>query len=129
VTIENAVGGSVRDVLWGNEVANRLDGRGGDDVLQGFGGDDTLVGGGGADSFVIGAQTADGAADRSTDTVTDFETGVDTLDLSAFEGLTLAGVSFDDENGKLSIDLDGNNTTDLVVMIQGSFSTDDILFG
>lgn len=33
VTIENGIGGSGRDVLWGNEVANRLEGRGGDDVL------------------------------------------------------------------------------------------------
>jgi serralysin len=53
VTIENAIGGSARDVLWGNEVANRLEGRGGDDVINGFEGADTLVGGSGNDLFVF----------------------------------------------------------------------------
>ena len=33
--IENAIGGSARDVLWGNQVANKLEGRGGNDVLNG----------------------------------------------------------------------------------------------
>lgn len=53
VTIENAIGGAARDVLWGNQVANILDGRGGDDVLNGFEGADTLIGGAGNDLFVF----------------------------------------------------------------------------
>jgi serralysin len=49
--IENAIGGAARDLLWGNHVANRLEGRGGNDVLNGFGGVDTLIGGAGNDTF------------------------------------------------------------------------------
>ena len=51
VMIENAIGGSARDLLWGNEVANRLEGRAGNDVLNGFEGNDRLFGGAGNDTF------------------------------------------------------------------------------
>jgi serralysin len=66
-TIENGIGGSARDVLWGNQVANRLEGRGGNDVLNGFEGNDTLVGGAGNDRFdfttALGANNVDRIAD------------------------------------------------------------------
>lgn len=45
--IENATGGSERDILIGNEFANELKGRGGYDFLFGGNGNDTLDGGGG----------------------------------------------------------------------------------
>lgn len=51
VTIENAIGGSARDLLWGNAVANVLKGMGGNDVLNGFEGADQLYGGAGNDTF------------------------------------------------------------------------------
>jgi Ca2+-binding RTX toxin-like protein len=41
VVIENAYGGSASDTLYGNEVDNILDGRGGIDSMSGFGGNDT----------------------------------------------------------------------------------------
>ena len=47
--IENFIAGSGRDAVTGNAVANRLEGRGGDDELRGGQGDDVLVGGAGAD--------------------------------------------------------------------------------
>lgn len=49
VIIENAVGGSGNDLLFGNDVANLLIGNDGDDSLVGGLGDDTLVGGAGTD--------------------------------------------------------------------------------
>jgi Ca2+-binding RTX toxin-like protein len=49
VTIENAVGSSGADQLWGNGADNELRGRAGDDALYGRQGDDTLRGGAGAD--------------------------------------------------------------------------------
>jgi serralysin len=49
VTIENAIGGSGADTIFGNEVANVLTGNAGDDILNGLDGDDTLNGGLGND--------------------------------------------------------------------------------
>ncbi len=41
--IENAVGTNYRDIITGNDVANRLEGLAGDDTLYGKGGNDTAV--------------------------------------------------------------------------------------
>jgi serralysin len=76
--IENAIGGSARDVLWGNHVANRLEGRGGNDVLNGFGGADTLVGGDGNDTFQFSTMNDLG------NTIVDFTVG-DKIDVSKFD--------------------------------------------
>ena len=53
--VENAVGGSGRDVIWGNMLANRLYGGKGNDTLQGFEEADTLSGGPGGDTYVGGS--------------------------------------------------------------------------
>lgn len=117
-TIENAIGGSQRDVLWGNEVANRLEGRGGDDVLNGYEGADTLVGGAGADRFQFShAETGD--------RITDFVSGTDRIDLSAFAGtLSFVGAaSFSGANqvryvnGVLSADFNGDGVVDFAVTL------------
>ena len=68
-TIENVVGTSGADYIIGNSSANTLTGNGGADVL---------TGGSGADTFVIDVAGAD--------RVTDFATGSDVLDLSAYTG-------------------------------------------
>ena len=47
--VENAIGGSAQDTIYGNEVGNRLEGRNGNDTLYGGSGQDTLIGGVGAD--------------------------------------------------------------------------------
>jgi serralysin len=49
VVIENAVGGSGRDTITGNEADNKLSGLSGADTLTGGDGDDTLDGGRGSD--------------------------------------------------------------------------------
>ncbi|WP_343731966.1 M10 family metallopeptidase C-terminal domain-containing protein [Duganella sp.] len=41
--IENAIGGSGDDILWGNEVNNHLQGNAGFNLLNGYGGIDTVV--------------------------------------------------------------------------------------
>ncbi|HYW15266.1 MAG TPA: M10 family metallopeptidase C-terminal domain-containing protein [Allosphingosinicella sp.] len=51
VTIENAIGGSGADTMFGNEVGNVLTGNAGNDTLNGLAGDDTLNGGIGDDSL------------------------------------------------------------------------------
>lgn len=83
VTIENAVGGALDDLINGNAANNRLDGSGGndtlrgllgndallggagDDILSGGGGDDALRGGAGKDMFFFGADS--GGNDRIVD--------------------------------------------------------------
>lgn len=70
-------GTGLDDLLAGSHVADSLDGGGGDDILIDGGGSDSLTGGAGADLFVF-------AADGQADTVTDFQPGIDRLDLSAF---------------------------------------------
>jgi serralysin len=77
-TIENAVGGSARDYLVGNDVDNVLKGNGGDDVLNGLGGDDQLWGGAGADTFVF-------FDNSGKDVIRDFLSGTDKIDLSEID--------------------------------------------
>lgn len=86
-TIENAIGGSGSDRLFGNEVANdlagglgddRLEGRGGSDVLSGGAGADFLVGGAGGDILVGGEGTdlfSDTLANFDGDKIADFARG------------------------------------------------------
>jgi len=65
------------DILVGGAGANTLSGGSGNDVLIDGGASDMLTGGPGADLFVF-------VADGQPDIVTDFEPGIDRLDLSAF---------------------------------------------
>jgi len=87
-TIENAIGGSGRDWLLGNDVANTLYGG------TGAGVKDTLYGYGGADTFVC--SLSDAVTDLSlADTITDFVNGTDRIGLEdrAFTDLGWANSS------------------------------------
>lgn len=125
--IENAIGGSQRDLLWGNDVANRLEGRGGNDVLNGFKGADTLIGGAGIDFFQFSTLNDFG------NMIVDFTPG-DKIDVSKFD--TNPGVAGDQAfafigaaafgnvagqlryaNGLLEGDVDGNGLADFSVII------------
>ncbi|MEO7751647.1 MAG: M10 family metallopeptidase, partial [Sphingomicrobium sp.] len=119
--IEDATGGSARDLLWGNDVANVLNGGGGDDVLQGFGGNDTLIGGTGADLFVF-------ANDGSTDTINDFASGSDRIDLRTVAGATSAYVSYNSSTHNVQIDTDHNGTADMFIHSNNVVNTGDYLF-
>jgi serralysin len=119
--IENAIGGSARDVLWGNEVDNVLKGGAGKDVLDGFEGADKLYGGVGADTFQFHNL-------ETHDQIMDFATGVDHIDVSAF-GFTdfIGSDAFDGgagelryDAGVLSGDLNGDGHADFAVAVHGS---------
>ncbi len=75
-----STGTALDDQLIGSVVGEPLNGFAGDDILLDGAGNDMLTGGPGADLFVF---TADGVWDQ----ITDFERGVDRLDLSAFDFL------------------------------------------
>ncbi len=81
VNVENVIGGSGDDVLEGDEGDNELTGNGGSDILNGGGGSDILTGGDDADTFIF---DLDYFADEHS-TITDFEAGVDQIDLRGHE--------------------------------------------
>lgn len=98
--VENAILQGVTRFVYGNELNNHLSGNGGDNHLDGGAGNDVLSGGHGRDIIVggVGNDTLFGGAGADkfifesgsgTDTIRDFERGVDKVDLSAF-GLTYA---------------------------------------
>jgi Ca2+-binding RTX toxin-like protein len=102
--IENVIGSKFNDAIFGNALANNISGGNGDDWLSGLGGDD-LVSGGNGDDWIYGGVGADvltGGADRDTfifhsadaslfsggkpqDIVTDFQHGLDAIDLSGMD--------------------------------------------
>lgn len=71
-------GSSNQDILSGGNGNDKIYGWGGNDVLVDGAGQDTLTGGTGADRFVL-------TSDNSHDIITDFQVGVDTLDLSNYQ--------------------------------------------
>jgi serralysin len=88
VTIENATGGNSNDTLSGNNAANFLIGNSGDDHLIGRGGADRLTGGTGRDTFVFQSISDFGKLVMNRETITDFKTSVDLIDITAIDGNT-----------------------------------------
>lgn len=79
--IENAIGGSARDYLFGNDVSNQLSGNGGNDVLDGHLENDIYTGGAGADEFRV-------SQIGYHDEITDFTSGLDKIRISEIDANT-----------------------------------------
>lgn len=141
-TIENAIGGSGNDLLVGNEVANQLNGAEGNDRLYGAGGADTLSGGAGNDVFVYGSISD--STQAAPDQITDFVSGVDTLDVSGISAAlgqsplnfvnTLSGasgeaaVAYDPQLQKSTLQISGNpGEPNFFVTVQGELKPSDIV--
>jgi Ca2+-binding RTX toxin-like protein len=92
-----AAGGG-NNILRGGQGDDFLIGGVGEDTLVGDRGNDTLAGGAGRDRFVLGDR-----GDGSTDTVLDFEVGIDAIEL-------LGGLQFSDLTLR---ELDGGSATEL----------------
>ena len=85
---DHLFGDDGRDTLQGQTGDDVLDGGAGNDKLLGGPGTDSLTGGGGADLFVWGRMDANSNSlqlDPAVDTLTDFETGIDKIDISHFD--------------------------------------------
>jgi len=108
------IGGKAgNDVLFGDAGNDSIWGDDGDDLIRGGGGDDVLTGddfsgGSGSDTFIL-------AAGEGTDTIVDFEVGIDFIGLAdglTFDDLSFSGntISFD---GEVLANLSGVNVTTL----------------
>jgi serralysin len=119
--IEDGKTGSGNDILQGNDVANRLDAGAGNDTLTGGLGNDTLIGGAGNDKFVF-------AKDGSTDTITDFETGFDKIDLSGLSTVSAANVSYNATTHQVQIDTNGDSVADMFINSAHTVGSGDYIF-
>lgn len=109
-------------VLIGNK---DIDGTGNDldNSLIGNKGDNSLTGGAGIDTFAFGTK-------GGTDTITDFDTALDILDLSTWTGMTnstVLGESLSEKNGDLLIKL-GKDVLILNDHVIGDLDTANIVY-
>lgn len=95
---ENLYGGTGNDVIAGDDGNDNLEGGSDADTLRGGRGNDVLSGEAGADTFAFDALSGLSFADLGTDTITDFQSGIDQilLDQAIFTALpaTLDATSF-----------------------------------
>jgi Ca2+-binding RTX toxin-like protein len=117
VNVENVIGSSYDDDIYGDDLANSLSGGNGHDVLAGRGGDDILSGGNGNDIIHggTGADLLTGGLHYDTfvffspddsrivggkpeDVITDFQQGQDKIDLSRIDFALNDLLSLDNQN-------------------------------
>lgn len=131
VTIENAIGGSGNDVIAGNDANNIIDGGAGDDIIYGGAGQDQLTGGSGNDIFVF-SHLEDSTQD-SPDSILDFETGKDAIDLSYFNQQNSDFIQFVDQfsgqAGEAMLTYDAQtDQTHLALNVNGGADADFLLY-
>lgn len=116
------------DLLSGNTGNDSLFGGSGNDVLSGDRARDVLTGGSGADVFVFDSVT-DSVHSARRDTITDFTAGTDKIDLSdlgnnldfvtSYSG-SAGEVRYNENIGRLYVDLDGDGRSDLSIDLDGN---------
>jgi Ca2+-binding RTX toxin-like protein len=87
VTAVMLTGSGLNDVITGGSAGDGINGGAGNDIINGGAGNDSLTGGSGNDTFVFNTALAS----TGIDTITDFTSGADKLNLSKsiFTGLTV----------------------------------------
>lgn len=126
------IGNELSNTIVGNNGANSITGgagndtligSGGNDVLRGDSGNDRLTGGAGMDTFVF-------SDTQSRDTITDFASGTDEIELGwlmqASQFRFIGGATFSGQagqgrysNGLFELDLNGDRVADLSITILG----------
>ncbi|BCW90363.1 hypothetical protein sos41_35310 [Alphaproteobacteria bacterium SO-S41] len=140
--IEGLVGSAFGDILGGTEGANTIRGGGGNDYIFAAGGDDiieggdggdqlsgqagadALTGGAGADQFVFRA--ASDSSNAAFDTITDFQSGSDLIDL---RGSGLGTVAISQSGGFFFVDADTSGGAHFHLRVAGTVVAGDILTG
>ncbi len=137
IEIENVIGGTGGDVLFGNNGSNRIYGNAGDDTIHGFGGADFLDGGEGFDLALFAAAGAGVVADLAAgtagpNTLVNFEAlggsavGSDILLGDAGDNDLIGGGGDDTLNGRMGDDiLIGDSGVDTYVLDR-DFGTETI---
>ncbi|WP_076071793.1 pre-peptidase C-terminal domain-containing protein [Sphingomonas montana] len=112
-------GGIGNDSLFGGQGADVLNGGDGNDILQGGVLSDRLTGGSGADTFryVVAADSPSATAD----VITDFQTGVDKIDLTAVNTSAADRINIFTFGSDtfVAVDLGGNGVVDLNIQVTG----------
>jgi len=119
--IEDAIGGSGNDKLYGNQGANTLTGGKGDDRCYGSKGNDLLVGGKGDDTFFFEDKW-------DKDTIKDFS-GKDKIDLSDFKLDNYSDVKAmaDNSHGNVVIDFGGGDVLTIAHMHVSQLGSGDFI--
>ena len=133
--------GSGNDTVFGDAQKDRIFGGSGNDVIDGGAGQDTLTGGLGADTFVFSALTDSDKNSAASDIITDFQHGVDKIDLHLIDANTVAAgdqafafvaaphadtiansVTWSESGGNtiIHIDVDGDTTPDMQIVLTGT---------
>ena len=125
---DTLLGGAGPDVLFGGEGNDLLKGgTGPDEILGGFG-DDVLEGGPGADEFIFlfTGTLIKNQQSLGDDTITDFVSGTDQIELSVGGRATVAYVVEGDDLVALVSDRDGNPLGSVTVENAGDAAPEDV---
>ena len=123
-SIENVTSGSGNDLLIGsNGIGNVLNSGAGADVLNGLSGNDVLTGGAGADVFTF----SDGTGD---DRITDFENGIDSIDVSTIPGINSVAdfLSIGQVGNDVVVEIDADNSITIENILIGNIDPTDFVF-
>jgi len=116
--------GMGNDTLTGDAASDFLVGGAGDDTIDGGAGNDSFIGGAGIDMFVF-------SATPGNDTIIDFVSGVDKVDLSAF-GIAFADVTSSSLGADtvVSVDVNGDAASDFQITLKtvGAPAEADFIF-
>ena len=127
VVIENAIGGSADDAMFGNDAANVMDGLSGADIIDGGAGADTLSGGSGGDTLTGGAGSDSIAGGSGGDSIVG-GAGDDVLD----GGADVDTFFFEDVFGDDTLGASGGadvSATDNVISVGSLVTRDMITYG
>lgn len=113
---------SANDLLSGGAGDDILRGGDGRDTLQGGQGTDRMSGGQGADRFVFGPDSTLAAV---PDHITDFRSGVDVIDLTAFGGLSFVTGSFTGTGQVRAVTSGG--VTQIQINLSGSTAPEELI--
>jgi Ca2+-binding RTX toxin-like protein len=137
---DTLAGGAGADLLKGYNGNDRIAGGGGADTIMGGPGQDAMSGGAGADCFVFSTRSASPPGEERRDQITDFQVGVDWIDLRAIDAkahtpgnqaFTFIGMQAFSDAGQLryfhsgdtaliQADTDGDGAADIEIELHGT---------